>query len=92
MELIGECPYENRDKVAEILSTIMKESAKPQVSSVPFKCDAEIEKQWYFNDYSAHLVEEYEKFIPQTENKFEEFSQIHSEMTKEKIKEILGEI
>ena len=91
-ELIGECPYENRDKVADILSTIMKESAKPQVSSVPFKCDAEIEKQWYLNDYSDHLVEEYDNFVPQTKDKFNEFACIHSEMTKEKIKEILGEI
>lgn len=91
-ELIGECPYENREKVADILSSIMRESAKPQVSSVPFKCDAEIEKQWYLNDYSVHLVEEYDKFVPQTDNKFDEFSKIHSEMTQEKIKEILGEI
>ena len=57
-ELIGECPKENADKVAEILTTVMKESAKPVVS-IPFKCDATIETRWYETDYSDALNNEY---------------------------------
>jgi DNA polymerase I-like protein with 3'-5' exonuclease and polymerase domains len=30
-ELIGECPIENADKVAEVLTSVMKDSAKPVV-------------------------------------------------------------
>ena len=69
----------------------MRESAQPEISNVPFKCDVEIEKQWYFNDYSSHLEEEYENFVPKTEDKFGEFSQIHSEFEQSILKEILGE-
>ena len=90
-EVIGECPIENKDKVADLLSSIMRNCAKSTVSNVPFKCDAEIEKQWYFNDYSSHIKEEYENFVPKTEDKFSEFSQIHSEFEQSILKEILGE-
>lgn len=45
-EVIGECPIENAKRVAQLLTSIMIESAKPEVA-VPMKCDAEITKNWY---------------------------------------------
>lgn len=45
-EIIGECPIETAKEVGEILSSIMKQSAKPVVM-VPMKCDVEITKNWY---------------------------------------------
>ena len=45
-EIIGEAPIENAKKVAERLSAIMIDSAKPKIQ-VPMKCDAEITKNWY---------------------------------------------
>lgn len=38
MEILGECPRENSDKVAERLSQVMVESAA-KVCTVPMKCD-----------------------------------------------------
>lgn len=45
-EIIGECPVENAQKAAEILSEDMINSARDKVC-VPMKCDAEITKAWY---------------------------------------------
>lgn len=45
-EVIGECPIENAKEAGEIVSNIMKESAKPEVQ-IPMKCDVEITKNWY---------------------------------------------
>lgn len=59
-ELIGECPKENADKVAEILSDIMKHSAEPTVK-IPFKTDCYKVPVWYFDDYGDKLKEEYNK-------------------------------
>ena len=89
-ELIGECPMENADKVADILTTVMKESAKPVVT-VPFKCDATIEQSWYYTDYKDQLVQQYVKLLANN-NKDEAFNQIycdHTEFTKDELKNIL---
>ena len=45
-EIIGEAPIENAKQVAERLTSIMIDSAKPEIQ-VPMKCDAEITKNWY---------------------------------------------
>lgn len=45
-EIIGEAPLENAKEVANRLSAIMIDSAKPEIQ-VPMKCDAEITKNWY---------------------------------------------
>lgn len=61
-ELIGECPIENADKVAELLSDIMKHSAEPVVT-IPFKCDTEISDRWYHPDYLNDLHNQYNRLI-----------------------------
>ena len=52
-ELIGECPRENGEKVADRLSYLMR-TCVPELA-VPFKCDAEVEEHWYENEYS-HMI------------------------------------
>ncbi len=61
-ELIGECPQENADAVADRLCDIMKVAALPECQ-VPFKCDPTIESVWYETDYSDVVREEYQKLL-----------------------------
>lgn len=58
-ELIGECPVENSDRVAEVLSSVMKHCAEPTVT-IPFKCDTYQVNSWYEDDYGDKIYEEYE--------------------------------
>lgn len=59
-ELIGECPEENAQAVADRLCDIMKTAALPECQ-VPFKCDPTIEHVWYETDYSDVLRQKYDK-------------------------------
>lgn len=92
-ELIGECPKENKEKVAERLSYLMK-TAVPELS-VPFKCDAEIEEHWYENDYSHLIQNEYNKLLKdgvEKEKALKTVQNTHYESTPDKIKEYCFEI
>ena len=91
-ELIGECPAEYADQVAERLTDVMKHAAEPDVI-VPFKCDPTIEKSWYYSDYSDVLNEEYQKRIDKGENQKDVLTDIfssHSECTPEQLCEMLN--
>lgn len=61
-ELIGECPLENREQVADRLSEVMKNAATSKCN-VPFKCDAEISTCWYLPSYVAMVEEEFKEKI-----------------------------
>ena len=61
-ELIGECPEENVEAVSELLTSIMKDAAKPVVQ-IPFKCDADISKCWYYSDNKDMMREKFEDMI-----------------------------
>ena len=61
-ELIGECPEENADAVANRLCEIMKGAALPECN-VPFKCDPTIETVWYETDYSGAVRNQYADLI-----------------------------
>lgn len=58
-ELIGECPRENAQKVADRLSQVMIEAAAT-VCKVPMKCDAEITSRWYMSDFSDSIKSHYD--------------------------------
>ena len=91
-ELIGECPAEYADQVAERLTDVMKHAAEPDVI-VPFKCDPTIEKSWYYSDYSDVLNEEYQKRIDKGENQKDVLTDIfssHSECTPEQLCKMLN--
>ena len=90
-ELIGECPAENSERVAELLSDVMKHSAEPVVT-VPFKCDTEISKCWYYDDYSNNLKAEFNSLIKEgmlQNDAFNKMTKEHCECTEEQIREML---
>ena len=61
-ELIGECPQENQDAVADRLSELMIHAVE-DVVICPMKCDSEIEPSWYFNNCANDVQKQLEKFI-----------------------------
>ena len=83
-ELIGECPIENKERVKELLSYEMIESAKPEVE-VPMKCDADCFPSWYYDVYEAEIKKEYEN----NGNDFDKLCENHIECTKEQLQHIL---
>lgn len=90
-ELIGECPEENADKAAEILTSIMKDCVKDYVT-VPFKCDPDISPCWYYSDYSDTLKKEYNERLEKgdsPESAFAYFVENNSECTIEQLKEMI---
>lgn len=92
-ELIGECPKENSEKVAERLSYLMR-NAVPELK-VPFKCDAEIEEHWYENDYSHLIQDEYKHLLNSGKSKNEAILEVynnHTESEFSKIEEYCNEI
>ena len=86
-ELIGECPKEYTDEVAERLSYLMIESAKPDCS-VPMKCDAEITHCWYFEDFKALVESEFNKKIKSGMSYQEAFDNIAEERTESTIEQL----
>lgn len=83
-ELIGECPEENAQAVAERLSELMINAPKPECL-VPFKCDADITSRWYEVDYAELIKIDYHKL---NEN-LEDLYKLHSESTVEEINAIV---
>ena len=55
-ELIGECPKENAQEVADRLCYLMRTCIENDVT-VPFKCDPTITYQWYCDEVAAKLQE-----------------------------------
>ena len=53
-ELIGECPEENQDAVANRLSELMIHAVE-DVVVCPMKCDATITKRWYEDEISGDI-------------------------------------
>jgi len=91
-ELIGECPKENADKVAKRLTSVMK-TCIDDVSSVPFKCDADVSEHWYYNDYVNTLRQEHKKLSTSSskEKALEKIINEHTELEPGEIKKILTE-
>ena len=91
-ELIGECPEENADKVASILTDIMKNSVS-DIVQVPFKCDPDISPCWYFNDHTDAIKEDLSKLISSGKDYDDAISEIvaqHSEFEPEVLINILN--
>lgn len=89
-ELIGECPEENAEKVAEVLTNVMKHAAEPVVT-VPFKCDADISPCWYYNDFGDILKQEYANLVNENkDNAYEVLKKNHLELTEKQIREFLN--
>lgn len=89
-ELIGECPSENAEKVAERLTSLMKISALPECT-VPFKCDPCIEPAWSYEDYTNQLKEVYEQLCEKLspEAAFEQICLDRTECTRDQLVKML---
>lgn len=89
-ELIGECPIKNRERVAELLTTIMKTAAADKCE-VPFKCDAEISTCWYLPQYTAEMEEYFDELLENHSEReaFEIFAQERVESTRTQLYEIV---
>lgn len=92
-ELIGECPAENADKVAERLCYVMRTSVE-DVCQVPFKCDPDISTCWYLNDFQDVVRQEFTDLLVNysKEEAFEIMAKIRTESTVEQLKETLCEL
>lgn len=73
-ELIGECPIENADAVADRLCFVMKTAAQ-DVCEVPFKCDPDIATCWYLNDYQDLVRSEFQAYLDKGMTKEQAFDQ-----------------
>ena len=71
MEIIGECPRENSDAVAERLSQVMIESAAT-VCRVPMKCDCYEVARWYEDDFSNAVYDKYKKLMEEESMSYED--------------------
>lgn len=92
-ELIGECPLENREEVANLLTTVMKTAAE-DVCEVPFKCDAELSTCWYLPQYTAEIHAQYEELLkskPESEA-FEFIAEERIESTRTQLYEICKDL
>lgn len=90
-ELIGECPEENAEAAADRLCYLMRTCVEGQVAC-NFKCDAEIEHNWYFNDFSAKLQDEFSRLLTEgktTEDAREILRNTHEELLSEQLDSML---
>ena len=89
-ELIGECPEENKDAVADRLCELMKSAALPECQ-VPFKCDATIERVWYETDYFDTVKEQYNNLLKKMskEEALNLICEDRCECTREKLAEMI---
>lgn len=84
-ELIGECPIENAERVKELLSQEMINSALPEVT-VPMKCDAVEFPSWYYDVYQAEIKKEFDTL----NHDFDLLCDNHTECTPEQLSKILN--
>lgn len=65
LEVIAECPFKNRKRCAELMSQLMIDSAKPNIT-VPMRCDVEGFFYWYGPDVDMdddeQTLKQYEDF------------------------------
>lgn len=89
-ELIGECPQENAEQVADRLCELMKSAAVPECVT-PFKCDPTIERVWYETDYSDLIREEYQADLTKMNelDAFNKLCEIHCECTPSQLRNFI---
>ena len=90
-ELIGECPEENKDRVAELLTQSMIQTAR-RYCPMNFKCDATIEKHWYEEEVKGIVSEEYHKAIEAgtlAQTAFNKILEERPELTEEQLSAML---
>ena len=91
-ELIGECPIENSEQVAKLLTDDMKEVGET-ATGIPFKCDADLSFNWYWNDYKSVVLDEFLTYAKNHENNYKEafkyITENHEELTPENLLDVV---
>lgn len=93
-ELIGECPLYYVEQGKKYLSEIMMNAGKPECE-IPMKCDADDWPRWYWDVFTAHVHEDFEKMIKLGISKAEaekRLAEENCEFLPEEIHEILGDL
>ena len=91
-EVIGEAPEENAKEAADRLTYVMSH-CMDGLFNVPFKCDADVSKHWYWNVYSATLRDEAARKEKQGKTREEAVAEViaeHDESTPEGVMKALG--
>lgn len=98
-EILGECPEENADKVAERLAEVMKTTSKPYME-VPMEVDTYVVSHWYEDEYAAVVSDEFKKLVNgdsdngtqpiSKEEAFEQICNTRTESTVDELRKILG--
>ena len=86
-ELIGECPEENADECAKRLEEVMKDAAKDKCNC-PFKCDADISKRWYENEYIAEVKEQVNNLIKKGYTEEDALEEVHKDKEEFSLEEL----
>ena len=84
-EVLGECPEENSERVAERLCEVMMDTSKPYMN-VPMSVDAYNVSHWYEDEYQAVLLKELSSYMSSGLTREESVDKIikeHSESTKD---------
>lgn len=90
-ELIGQCPEENAEAVAEILPRIMIDTAAKYINC-PMSCDPAVVKRWYEDEQQNALEEEYKKYVGKGLSNREAYEKLlheHPEMLESEIYDIV---
>ena len=90
-ELIGECPLEYSEEVAERLSYLMRTCIQ-DYCEVPFKCDCDLCSNWYSNEYKSAVEKEFKELLESGKTREEALGIIeksHMESTPEFLREFL---
>lgn len=94
-EVIGQCPEENADKVAELLPQIMVKTAAecfakhPENTPVSMKCDPTVEKSWYLSEVESAINSKFGKLLEEGLSKEEALKKVqdtYCELLSENIK------
>ena len=89
-ELMGECPKENAEEVAERLSKVMADSAKPYMK-VQMKCDTYVVSHWYADEMTSSLQSEFKKLLSNMSDKdaFKKLCDNHTELDIENLTKVI---
>ena len=64
-EILGQCPTENSERVAELVAQLMVEAAKSKCGNVAWKVDCYQLKRWYADESAAEVLKDYNKIKDQ---------------------------
>ena len=89
-EILCTCPKINEERASQRLVEVMVDTAKPYID-VPMQCDPYIVSNWYFDELSVQVQNEYDDLCDNypKEQAFKKLKEIHCELLEEDIIKML---